>query len=128
MAADAKLASQHVSMNTLKKVPMLQYMDPKVREMVCGYLKPVTYHENSYIVQEGEQLHFMLIITEGIIWTWTPTSTTCSSSKTNADPDGISKILTLILVMIGGGEVHHASLNRRNSWVFSHILTNSSML
>ncbi|PQM32642.1 cyclic nucleotide-gated ion channel 1-like [Prunus yedoensis var. nudiflora] len=39
-------------------VPMLQYMDPKVLEMMCGYLKPVTYPENSYIVQEGEQLHF----------------------------------------------------------------------
>lgn len=63
---------------------MLQYMDPKVLEMMCGYLKPVTYPENSYIVKEGEQLHFMLIITEGIIWKWTPTSTTCSSGKTNS--------------------------------------------
>ncbi|KAL6285688.1 hypothetical protein ACE6H2_010078 [Prunus campanulata] len=94
-----------VSMNTLKKVPMLQCMGPQVLEMMCRYLKPVTYPENSYIVQEGKQLHFIAHHhRRHYIWTWTPTSTTCSSSKTNADSDGISKILTLILVMISGGD------------------------
>ena len=40
-------------------------------ERICGFLKPVYYNEQSYIVREGEPLDATLFITQGIVWSFT---------------------------------------------------------
>ncbi|KAM3018317.1 hypothetical protein FF2_002081 [Malus domestica] len=57
-------------MKTLKKVKMLQGMDDKVLTLMCDYLKPVTYIENSNIFRMGDPLDCVLIIMEGTVWTY----------------------------------------------------------
>ncbi|CAN6564754.1 unnamed protein product [Malus baccata var. baccata] len=57
-------------MDTLRTVPMLKEMDEKVLKMICDYLRPVTYDENSFVVRTGDLLDRMIFITEGIIWTY----------------------------------------------------------
>ncbi|KAM1471734.1 hypothetical protein ACFX14_042188 [Malus domestica] len=37
-------------MNTLRTVPMLKETDGKVLKMICDYLRPVMYNENSIVV------------------------------------------------------------------------------
>ena len=43
-------------------------------QMICDYLKPVYYNEQSYIVWEGEPLDAMLFITQGVVWNFITTS------------------------------------------------------
>ena len=43
-------------------------------QMICDYLKPVYYNEQSYIVREGEPLDAMLFITQGVVWNFITTS------------------------------------------------------
>ncbi|KAB2634913.1 cyclic nucleotide-gated ion channel 1-like [Pyrus ussuriensis x Pyrus communis] len=57
-------------MSTLRTVPMLKEMDEKVLKMICDYLKPVLYDENSFVIRTGELLDRMIFITEGFIWTY----------------------------------------------------------
>nr|XP_028951112.1 probable cyclic nucleotide-gated ion channel 10 [Malus domestica] len=38
--------------------------------MICDYLRPVTYDENSFVVRTGDLLDRMIFITEGFIWTY----------------------------------------------------------
>ncbi|KAM1817945.1 hypothetical protein ACFX11_002178 [Malus domestica] len=57
-------------MKTLQKVKMLQGMDDKVLTLMCDYLKPVTYIENSNIFRMGDPLDCVLIIMEGTVWTY----------------------------------------------------------
>ncbi|CAN6564748.1 unnamed protein product [Malus baccata var. baccata] len=57
-------------MDTLRTVPMLKEMDEKVLKMICDYLRPVTYDENSFVVRTGDLLDRMIFITEGFIWTY----------------------------------------------------------
>ena len=46
-------------------------------EIICNYLKPVTYSENTYIIKKGEPLDMMLFITQGIVWSFNETSMEC---------------------------------------------------
>ncbi|XP_048427151.1 cyclic nucleotide-gated ion channel 1-like [Pyrus x bretschneideri] len=57
-------------MKTLKKVKILQGMHDKVLTLMCDYLQPVTYIENSNIFRMGDPLDCMLIIMEGTVWTY----------------------------------------------------------
>ncbi|CAN6705926.1 unnamed protein product [Malus baccata var. baccata] len=66
-------------MSTLRTVPMLKEMDEKVLKMICDYLRPVMYDENSIVVRTGEPLDRagpalpldrIIFITEGFIWTY----------------------------------------------------------
>ncbi|KAM3729838.1 hypothetical protein ACB098_12G041100 [Castanea mollissima] len=43
-------------------------------QMICDYLKPVYYNEQSHVVREGEPLDAMLFITQGIVWNFITTS------------------------------------------------------
>ncbi|KAI5332250.1 hypothetical protein L3X38_022379 [Prunus dulcis] len=65
----------HVGVNALKKVPMLQNKLDSTLKSICKYLKPVIYAENSYITRAGKPLNLMLFIIDGII-TWTANTTT----------------------------------------------------
>lgn len=42
-------------------------MDEKVYNTIYGYLKPVVYQENSFIIWKGEPLDLMLFITQGVV-------------------------------------------------------------
>ncbi|XP_062000141.1 cyclic nucleotide-gated ion channel 1-like [Rosa rugosa] len=58
-------------MQLLKKVPVLENIPENILIAICEHLKPVTYTEDSYIVQEGRPLVKMLFIVEGLAWTYT---------------------------------------------------------
>ncbi|TQE04671.1 hypothetical protein C1H46_009754 [Malus baccata] len=58
------------AMKTLKKIPMLKEMDEEVLTMMCNYLKPATYVENSFVFRMGDPLDCMLLIIEGTMWTY----------------------------------------------------------
>ncbi|KAM1049689.1 hypothetical protein FF2_031234 [Malus domestica] len=63
-----KLIKRHLCLATLKKVPVLQAMDDEVLRKVCdGYLKPMIYNENKYIIREMEPIEKMLFITQGTV-------------------------------------------------------------
>ncbi|CAN6569628.1 unnamed protein product [Malus baccata var. baccata] len=53
-----------------EEVKMIQGMDDKVLTLMCDYLKPVTYIENSNIFRMGDPLDCVLIIMEGTVWTY----------------------------------------------------------
>lgn len=66
-----KTLKRVLCMDTLRKVPMLSQMDEKVLKMMCDYLKPVNYPENTLVFKMGEPLDRMVFITEGFMWTYT---------------------------------------------------------
>ncbi|PRQ60441.1 putative ion channel, cNMP-binding protein [Rosa chinensis] len=66
-----KALKRVLCMSTLRKVPMLSQMDEKVLKMMCDYLKPVNYPENTLVFQMGEPFDRMVFITEGLMWTYT---------------------------------------------------------
>ncbi|CAL9008880.1 unnamed protein product [Prunus brigantina] len=80
-----KSLKRFLCMSTLRKVPMLKGMDEKVLKMICDYLKPVMYAENSVVVRMGQQLDRMLFITEGSIWTYMPGGMPTNSVKTKGE-------------------------------------------
>ncbi|PQQ00036.1 uncharacterized protein Pyn_03965 [Prunus yedoensis var. nudiflora] len=54
---------KHLCISTLKQVSMLQSMPEDMFTYICYRLEPVIYTQNSNVVQAGESLDFMLIIT-----------------------------------------------------------------
>ncbi|KAL5568101.1 hypothetical protein UlMin_024676 [Ulmus minor] len=68
---------KHLCLDTLKKVPMVKNKYGVGCEIICNYLKPMTYSENTYIVKKGEPLDTMLFITQGIVWSFNETSMEC---------------------------------------------------
>ncbi|CAL9027682.1 unnamed protein product, partial [Prunus brigantina] len=68
-----------LSLNLLKKVPMLENMNENVLKAICEHLKLVKYSEDKYIVREGEPLDKMLFITQGTAWSY-PTNASGSSA------------------------------------------------
>ncbi|CAN6564741.1 unnamed protein product [Malus baccata var. baccata] len=52
------------------EIPKLKDMDEKVLTMICDYLKPATYVENSFVFRTGDPLDCMLLIIEGTMWTY----------------------------------------------------------
>ncbi|KAL6274498.1 hypothetical protein ACE6H2_025190 [Prunus campanulata] len=67
-----------LSLNLLKKVPMLENMNESVLKAFCEHLKLVKYSEDNYIVREGEPVDKMLFITQGTAWSY-PTNASGSS-------------------------------------------------
>ncbi|KAB1205028.1 Cyclic nucleotide-gated ion channel 1 [Morella rubra] len=59
----------YLSLPLLEKVPMFQNgRQNYTKLLVCEYLKHMYYHEDTYIIREGEPLDRMLLITEGVVW------------------------------------------------------------
>ncbi|XP_061995825.1 cyclic nucleotide-gated ion channel 1-like [Rosa rugosa] len=74
-----KTLKRDLCMSTLTKVPRLKGlkdMDVKVLEMMCDYLKPVVFTENSWVVKIDEQLDRMLLITKGTMLIYPPNTST----------------------------------------------------
>ncbi|KAL5568235.1 hypothetical protein UlMin_024810 [Ulmus minor] len=65
---------EHLCLDTLKKVPMIKTKYGLQYEIICKYLKPVTYSENTYIIRKGEPLDMIVFITQGIVWSFNETS------------------------------------------------------
>nr|XP_028962050.1 cyclic nucleotide-gated ion channel 1-like [Malus domestica]XP_028962051.1 cyclic nucleotide-gated ion channel 1-like [Malus domestica] len=58
-------------MDTLRTVNILKDTNQRVLELMCDYLKPVTYSFNSFVFRIGDPLDCMLFIIEGTMWTYT---------------------------------------------------------
>ncbi|CAB4288270.1 unnamed protein product [Prunus armeniaca] len=69
-----------LSLNSLKKVPMLENMNENVLKAICEHLQLVKYSEDKYIFREGEPLDKMLFITQGTAWSY-PTNASGSSAS-----------------------------------------------
>ncbi|ONI01499.1 hypothetical protein PRUPE_6G143100 [Prunus persica] len=87
-----KSIKRYLCMDTLKKVPMLQSTDERVLKVICNYLKPVIYSENSYVIRAGEPLDLMLFITQGIIWTFAGTHVDGSGKLNSSSSSSTSSI------------------------------------
>ncbi|XP_062074777.1 probable cyclic nucleotide-gated ion channel 10 [Humulus lupulus] len=61
---------KHMCFPVLRKVPLFQNMDDYVYESICNSLKPVIYSEKSYIIRKGEPLDMVLLITQGVVWSF----------------------------------------------------------
>ncbi|PRQ29758.1 putative potassium channel, voltage-dependent, EAG/ELK/ERG [Rosa chinensis] len=79
-----KCLKRFLCMKTLKKVPKLERMDEIVLKMMCDYLKPVMYAEGTVVLQMGDPLHSMLLITEGTLLTYRTTSNDSHVATENA--------------------------------------------
>ncbi|PRQ45092.1 putative potassium channel, voltage-dependent, ERG [Rosa chinensis] len=73
-----------LGLKLLKKVPKLARMDKRVLKMLCGYLKPVMHDKGTEVLQMGDPLHSMLLITEGTLLTCRTTKYDCHVATENA--------------------------------------------
>ncbi|KAL6132181.1 hypothetical protein ACLB2K_070552 [Fragaria x ananassa] len=80
-SATKKWLKRVLCMSTLRKVPMLEGMNPKVLKMICDYLKPVIYPENSYVAKVDEPVDRMVLVIEGTMWIYSSNSTGTSASN-----------------------------------------------
>ncbi|XP_061999620.1 cyclic nucleotide-gated ion channel 1-like [Rosa rugosa] len=84
-------------MSTLRKVPMLEGMNPKVLKMICDYLKPVIYPEHSYVAKVDEPVDRMVLVTEGTMWIYSSNASTPSKihrTVENGDIYGDEQLLS----------------------------------
>ncbi|KAL6132182.1 hypothetical protein ACLB2K_070565 [Fragaria x ananassa] len=79
--ATKKSLKRVLCMSTLRKVPILKGMNPKVLKMICDYLRPVIYPENSYVAKVDEPVDRMVLVTEGTMWIYSSNSTGTSASN-----------------------------------------------
>ncbi|KAL6127558.1 hypothetical protein ACLB2K_070923 [Fragaria x ananassa] len=79
--ATKKSLKRVLCMSKLRKVPMLEGMNPKVLKMICDYLKPVIYPEHSYVAKVDEPVDRMVLVTEGTMWIYSSDSTGTSASN-----------------------------------------------
>ncbi|XP_062154119.1 cyclic nucleotide-gated ion channel 1-like [Alnus glutinosa] len=72
ISKDAKLMTEikrHLcSLALLKVGQILNNKSEYLLQLICEYLKPLYYNENSYIFREGEPLNAMIFITQGSLW------------------------------------------------------------
>ncbi|KAK9949325.1 hypothetical protein M0R45_004854 [Rubus argutus] len=84
LPAKSKQSLKHfLCMDLLRKVPKLKNLKHKALTLICGYLKPVVYQDNSFIFQRGEPLDRILFITEGMVWTYDASATSSTDSCTS---------------------------------------------
>ncbi|XP_062000313.1 uncharacterized protein LOC133717616 isoform X2 [Rosa rugosa] len=59
---------QHMPLNRLKKVKLLEKLDERVLEAICEHLKPVEYDMTVPIIREGQPLKMILFV-QGFVYT-----------------------------------------------------------
>ncbi|PQQ11122.1 cyclic nucleotide-gated ion channel 1-like [Prunus yedoensis var. nudiflora] len=91
-------------MDAFKTVPMLENMSKKVLEMMCEYLKPVMYNENSFPFRMGDPLDRMLFIIDGTMWTYSGGG----GDEAAASPSNVSTLL--VAKPLGKGEIYGEEL------------------
>ncbi|XP_004309117.1 PREDICTED: putative cyclic nucleotide-gated ion channel 15-like [Fragaria vesca subsp. vesca] len=72
---------KNLCLDMLQKVPMFSAGGERTMELICGYLKPIIYNENSFILQEGDPVDKMLFITQGVAFLYRTTSPDGSGSS-----------------------------------------------
>lgn len=72
-------------MSRLEKVPRLEGINQKVLKMICDYLEPVMYLENSYVAKVGEPIDRMVLITEGTMWIYTSNTSSAANIRTTVE-------------------------------------------
>ncbi|KAM5555593.1 cyclic nucleotide-gated ion channel 1-like [Rosa sericea] len=82
-----KTLKRDIFMSTLTKVPRLEGMDVKVFKMMCDYLKPVVFTENSWVVKMDEQLDRMILITKGTMLIYPPNTGTDATLRAAGGTD-----------------------------------------
>ncbi|KAM5556197.1 hypothetical protein ABKV19_023868 [Rosa sericea] len=58
---------QHMPLNRLKKVKLLEKLDERVLEAICEHLKPVEYNTGTVIIREGQPLEMILFV-QGFVY------------------------------------------------------------
>ncbi|KAL6198503.1 hypothetical protein ACLB2K_028292 [Fragaria x ananassa] len=81
-----KFLKRLLCMKTLKKVPKLERMDEIVLKMMCDNLKPVIYAEDTPLLQIGDPIRSMLLITEGTILIYRTTSNDTKKGSISSSP------------------------------------------
>lgn len=61
-------------------------MEETLLKVICDYLKPVVYAENTHIIPQGDPLDQMLFITQGIVWVYPTTSSGHGASRVSTTP------------------------------------------
>ncbi|PRQ57814.1 putative cAMP-dependent protein kinase regulatory subunit [Rosa chinensis] len=72
---------QSIMLASLEKVSVFQTVNEKVLKAICQRLVPLTYTEDSYIVQEGKPLGKMLLFIQGTAVTYSHGETSSDSSS-----------------------------------------------
>ena len=62
---------------------MLSEVDGRVLKMMCDYLKPVKFQENTMVLKMGKPFDRMVFITDGSMWTYTDHQTSDSGKATS---------------------------------------------
>ncbi|XP_040368446.1 cyclic nucleotide-gated ion channel 1 isoform X2 [Rosa chinensis] len=84
-----KSLKRALCMSTLRKVPRLEGMNPKVLKMICDYLKPVTYPEHHYVAKVDEPVDQMVLVKEGTMWIYSSNTSTPSKIHRTVENGGI---------------------------------------
>ncbi|KAL6127252.1 hypothetical protein ACLB2K_075293 [Fragaria x ananassa] len=84
-----KVVKRFVGMRTLRNVPMLSEVDGRVLKMMCDYLKPVKYQENTMVFKMGVPFDRMVFITDGSMWTYTTATDHQTCHSGNATSGGL---------------------------------------
>nr|XP_011470214.1 PREDICTED: cyclic nucleotide-gated ion channel 1-like [Fragaria vesca subsp. vesca]XP_011470215.1 PREDICTED: cyclic nucleotide-gated ion channel 1-like [Fragaria vesca subsp. vesca] len=84
-----KVVKRFVGMRTLRNVPMLSEVDGRVLKMMCDYLKPVKYQENTMVFKMGKPFDRMVFITDGSMWTYTTATDHQTSDSGKATSGGL---------------------------------------
>ncbi|KAL6127265.1 hypothetical protein ACLB2K_075306 [Fragaria x ananassa] len=69
-------------------VPMFSPGGERSLDLICGYLKPVIYTENSFIIQEGDPVDKMLFIIQGVAFIYRCSPDGSGSSNTSSITKG----------------------------------------
>nr|XP_011470672.1 PREDICTED: cyclic nucleotide-gated ion channel 1-like [Fragaria vesca subsp. vesca] len=80
---------KNLCLDMLQKVPMFRAGGERTMDLICGYLKPIIYNENNFILQEGDPVDKMLFITQGdaIIYRTSPDGSGSSSTSSISNGD-----------------------------------------
>ena len=73
--------------------PRQLLLDVITKENICSSLKPLFYNEQSYIVQEGDPIVAIFLITEGTVWSSSSTSRNITGEGTTATSRQVERLV-----------------------------------
>ncbi|CAL5352789.1 unnamed protein product [Camellia sinensis] len=62
---------RHLSLNLVRRVPLLDEIDDRLLDSICERLKPSLWTEGMFIVREGDPLEEMIFIIRGHLYSYT---------------------------------------------------------
>ncbi|KAF3448010.1 hypothetical protein FNV43_RR08718 [Rhamnella rubrinervis] len=88
---DRKKIKHHLCFSIVKKVEIFKDKDDRVLNVICDYLTPVLYAENTHIIRQGDLLDQMLFITQGTVLVYVTSSHGGRSISTNTTTKRLEK-------------------------------------